>query len=458
MRENYTGWLRIFYPGRGESMGTSIGWMILLQIALIALNAVFACAEIAIISVNDAKLERMAADGNKKAARLVQLTGQPARFLATIQVAITLSGFLGSAFAAENFSDVLVKGLIGLGVGIPRATLDTIAVVLITLVLSYFTLVFGELIPKRIAMRRPEQLALGLSGAIGGIAAALRPVVWLLTASTNGILRLLGIDPDRRDDEVSEEEICMMVDAGNEQGSIDSQEKEFIQNVFRFDDLTAGMIATHRTDVDLLYMEDSMADWARTIHDTRRTRYPVCRGSADAIIGILNAKDYYRLEDKSRESILASAVKPAFFVPEDIGADVLFGNMKRRRSSLAVVLDEYGGMVGIVTMNDLIAQLVGEIGDESDDAADHGESIERLDESTWLVRGNAELDAIERACGQHFGSDAYETFSGLIFNAMGMVPDDGPQRIELEIGGMLICVNSVKEHQVSEAILKLKQE
>ncbi|MEG0306086.1 MAG: hemolysin family protein [Oscillospiraceae bacterium] len=344
-------------------MEGSTVFMILLQVFLIALNAVFACAEIAVISMNDNRLAKLAAEGDKRAIRLARLTSQPARFLATIQVAITLSGFLGSAFAAENFSDGLVSWLIGLGVAVPAATLDAIAVVVITLVLSYFTLIFGELVPKRVAMHKAEALALGMSALITGIAKLFAPIVWFLTISTNAILRLMGIDPSAEDDEVSEEEIRMMVDVGSENGAIDYEEKQFIQNVFEFDDLTVGDIATHRTELSLLWLEENMEDWKATIHNSRHTLYPVCNESADDIVGILNAKDYFRLDDKSRDNVMQHAVKPAYFVPKSVKADVLFRNMKHSHNSLAVVLDEYGGVIGIVTLNDLVEQLVGDLGD-----------------------------------------------------------------------------------------------
>ena len=237
-------------------------WMLLLQALLIGLNAVFASAEIAVLSVSETKLAKLSEQGNKKATRLMRLTRQPAKFLATIQVAITLSGFLGSAFAADNFSDGLVSWLLSLGVPVSEKTLDTIAVVLITLILSYFTLIFGELVPKRIAMRKSEKLALGISGLIGGISVIFSPIVWLLTASTNGVLRLIGIDPEAADEEISEEEIRMMVDAGSQSGAIDAAEQELIHNVFEFDDLTAGEIATHRTEVDTLWLKDTPEQWA----------------------------------------------------------------------------------------------------------------------------------------------------------------------------------------------------
>ena len=269
---------------------SSIIFMILLQVVLIGLNAVFACAEIAVISMNDNKLAKMAAEGDKRAIKLARLTSQPARFLATIQVAITLSGFLGSAFAAENFSGVLVDWLLGMGVPLSEKVLDSMAVVLITIILSYFTLVFGELVPKQVAMRKAEPLALGMSGLISGIAKVFAPIVSFLTVSTNAVLRLLGIDPNAEDDEVSEEEIRMMVDVGSEKGTIDHQEREFIQNVFEFDDISAEDIVTRRQDVDILDIEDSMEVWKEIIFGTGHTLYPVCEGSVDKVIGILNAK------------------------------------------------------------------------------------------------------------------------------------------------------------------------
>ncbi|MBQ2896417.1 MAG: HlyC/CorC family transporter [Oscillospiraceae bacterium] len=426
--------------------------MLLLQLILIALNAVFACAEVAVISMNDNRLERLASQGDKRALRLRRLTSQPARFLATIQVAITLSGFIGSAFAAENFSDVLVDGLLRLGVNISRSTLDAIAVVVITLILSYFTLIFGELVPKRLAQRKAEPLALGLSGLIGAIAALFAPVVWFLTFSTNAVLRLIGVDPHQNDDEVSEEEIRMMVDVGSEKGAIDPTEKEFIQNVFEFDDLSAAEIATHRTEVALLWLEESMDVWAHTIHSTRHTLYPICQDSADRVVGILNARDYFRLEDKTRKSVLAAAVQAPYFVPGSIRADVLFRNMKRKGERMSVVLDEHGGMVGIVTLNDLVEQLVGTL-DREDSAAGEQLPIQKLSEDSWRLRGNIELCDLEEVAGSVFENSEHDTITGLVFHALGYVPEDGACDLELDVGPVHVRVLKIQDHQIAEATL-----
>lgn len=424
--------------------------LIILQIVLIALNAIFACAEIAVLSINETKLERMAQQGDRRARRLFALTREPARFLATIQVAITLSGFLGSAFAADNFSEPLVDWVLSLGVKLPRATLDTVAVVLITLILSYFTLVFGELVPKRVAMKRPEAIGLGISGLVYGISRIFKPLVWLLSISTNAMLRLFGIDPNEADEQVSEEEIRMMVDAGSEKGAIDQQEREFIENIFEFDDLTAKDIATHRVETVILYLEESMEDWAAIIHDSRHTLYPVCDGSPDDVVGILNAKDYFRLDSRSREEVMA-IVRPAFFVPETIKADVLFRKMKKSRSAMAVVLDEYGGMVGIITMNDLIEELVGDLGEESEELEAAEPHIRKLDENSWAVYGNVELWELEEALSIHFHQDEVDTFTGLVFSELDMIPDDGAQNIHLDMEGLSIDVLDIREHQVSYA-------
>ena len=427
--------------------------LIILQIVLIALNAIFACAEIAVLSINETKLERMADQGDKRAKRLFKLTREPAKFLATIQVAITLSGFLGSAFAADSFSEPLVAWILSLGVKIPENTLDTIAVVLITLIPSYFTLVFGELVPKRVAMKKAEALGLGISGLVSGISSVFKPIVWFLSVSTNGVLRLLGIDPNEADEQVNEEEILMMVDAGSEKGAIDEQEKEFIQNVFEFDDLTAEEIAVHRTEVTFLWMEDPMEEWVKTIHDSRHTLYPVCDGSPDNIVGILNAKDYFRLEDRSREEVMREAVKAPFFVPETIKADVLFRKMKKTRNVMAIVLDEYGGMVGIITLNDLIEQLVGDLGEDTAEEEAAEPHVEQLDENTWAIVGNAELQDIEEALGVDIGLEEVETFTGLVFGELDMIPSDGPQDIELDFKGLHIHITKVEDHQIDYAIV-----
>ena len=434
-------------------MSTSIFILLLVQIILIILNAIFASAEIAVLSMNETKLERMAEQGNGRAKRLVRLTQEPARFLATIQVAITLSGFLGSAFAADNFSEPLVDWVVGMGVNIPRSTLDTIAVILITLILSYFTLVFGELVPKRIAMKKSEELAMGISGLVTGISILFKPIVSFLSISTNIVLRICGIDPNETEDQVSEEEIRMLVDAGSEKGTIDHQEKEFIQNVFEFNDIMAGTIATHRTDVTILWMSDDVKEWDETIHNTRHTLYPVCGDSIDRVIGILNAKDYFRLKEKNKDTVIDSAISAPYFVMETTKADVLFKNMKQSKQSMAIVLDEYGGMVGIVTLIDLLEEIVGDLNDIEPVSPE--ETVVRISDNKWEVKGNIRLSDIEDATGVTFAAEDCDTFTGFLFQKFSMVPKDGAAKIELEIENMHIIIDKIKEHQVEHAIIEI---
>ncbi len=425
---------------------------LILQIVLIFLNAVFASAEIAVISANDARLSKLEEEGNKNAAKLKRLTDQPAKFLATIQVAITLSGFLASAFAAENFSDKLVDWVIGMGyTAVPASTLNSIAVVLITLILSYFTLIFGELVPKRIAMKKADKLALAMAPMITVVSKVFAPIVWLLTASTNGILRLIGIDPNAEEDDVSEEEIRLMVDEGGQKGIIDVEEQEMINNVFEFDDLTVDEFATHRTDISLLWLDESVEEWANTIHESRHTKYPVCDETVDKIIGILDVKDFFRLMDEPKERIIKDAVKPAYFVPESVHADVLFRQMKNTHNYFAVVLDEYGGMTGIVTMNDLLEQIVGDL-DEEHTPEEEEPDIEKIDSKTWKIQGGAELDEVADTLKIQLPIEEYDTFGGYIFGNYGTIPDDGSV-FEISLPPLHVKVTEIKDHRIKKALV-----
>lgn len=399
---------------------SSIAVMILLQVVLILCNAVFACAEIAMISMNDAKVAKLAASGDKRAVRLAALASQPARFLATIQVAITLSGFLGSAFASENFSDALAEWLSGLGVPLATDVLDSIAVVFITFVLSYVTLIFGELVPKQLAMRRAEQLALGMSALIGAISRLFAPVVWILTISTNAILRLFGVDPDAPEES---------------------------QNAYAFDDLSAEGLVTHRKDVILLDVRASMSEWERVIAESRHTLYPVCEASADKIIGVLDTGIYFRMTERSRETVMRQAVSPPYFVPDTVKADTLFRNMKNGGHRLAVVLDEYGGMSGIVTEHDLMERLTG-----TREAAAQG-AIRQEAEGEYRIDGTASLEEVSETLGIPLACEGCDTFGGLILHELGSIPEDGAC-IELTLAGYAVQVTGIRSHRIETAVVR----
>ena len=424
----------------------------ILQIILIGLNAIFACAEIAVISLNEIHIEQQSEDGDKKAVKLLKFLKEPARFLATIQVAITLSGFLGSAFAADNFSDPLVDWLVGMNVPIPADTLNTIAVVVITIILSYFTLVLGELVPKRLAMNNPEKLSRAMAGMLRFVQVLFTPIVWILTISTNGLLRLLGQNPNATDDEITEEEIRTMVDAGQKKGVIQSEKSDIIQNVFEFDDISVGEFLTHRTKVDILWTEDSLEEWEEILHATRHSIYPVCGDCADQVLGVLNVKDYYRMKDRTKESVLKEALRPAYFVPASLKADVLFRRMQQSRCHFAVVLDEYGGMDGIVTMNDLLEQLVGDLTDSDEEP--EIPAIRRGEGGRWLISGEASIEDVNQALGVELPEEEYETFGGYVFDRYGSIPEDG-SRFTIRTDGLQIRAELIHSHRLEQAVVRV---
>ncbi len=435
----------------------SIGGQLLLQIFLIFTNAIFACTEIAVLSSNENRLEAMKKDGNKRASRILSLMKEPSRFLSTIQVGITLAGFLASAFAADNFSEPLVDFLVGLGVNINPATLDTIAVVFITIILSYFTLVFGELVPKRIAMKDPEKVSLMISGLVTFVSKAFSPLVWLLTKSTNGVLRLIGIDPHALEENITEEDFRMLVDQGRLRGSINPSEQEMIHNIFEFDNKYAEDVMTHRTEVSLLWLEESVEDWEKTIYESRHTYYPVCHESTDNIVGVLNTKDYFRLKDKSRDNILAKAVRPAYFVPETVRTDILFNNMKKSSNHFAVVLDDYGGMAGIITINDLLEQLVGSLDDDITVPVEPP-MIERIDSKTWKIQGHTPVELVAEQLDIELPDiDEYDTFGGFVFGMLGTIPADGSTP-ELDVLNLHIKVTSIKDHRMERAVVYINED
>ena len=435
-------------------MGNSIWFLLLLQAVLIALNAIFACAEIAVLSINEVKLERMAEQGDKRAKRLFKLTREPAKFLSTIQVAITLSGFLGSAFAADNFSDPLVDWVLSLGVAIPRATLDTLALILITVILSYFTLVFGELVPKRVAMKRAESLGLGISGLVSSISIAFKPIVWFLSVSTDAILRLMGSDPNETEEQVSEEEIRMMVDAGSEMGTIDNDERDFIQNVFEFDTLTARDLMVHRTDMATLALDDDEQTILDTIRESGLSRFPVYEEDADDIVGILPTRTYLLNFHMPEPKPIRELLRPAYFVPETVPADVLFRDMQAKKFHMALVVDEYGGTSGLVTLEDLLEELVGNIYDEFDPQEE--QDIIRLDDGRWRVSGSANLEELFEAMGRELPEDDerdYDSLGGLVFAQLSVIPEDGSRPV-VEALGLRIRVEELFERRVEWALVE----
>lgn len=425
---------------------------LVLQLVLIALNAFFACAEIAGLSVNDAKIEQLKEKGDKRARSLEKLKSNSSRFLATIQVAITLSGFLGSAFAADNFSSVIQGWLEGIFPSADPALLDSVSVIGITLMLSYVTLVFGELVPKRLAMKKSEQIALGIAGIICFVAAVFRPVVWFLEISTNIVLRLIGIDPNSVDEQVSEDDIKLMVDEGSKTGAIDTEEKEIIHNLFEFNDRTVGEFSTHRTELDVLWLDDDIEEWEHTILEHGRSAYPVCNDTVDEICGILSTKKFFKARSEDKAVIIEKAVEDAFFIPDTMKADVAFRQMKQKGRSVAIVLDEYGGVFGILTIKDIIAQIVGDF--ETDEDGDGTPDIQQLSDTEYIIQGITSLDKIEALVDTELPTDEYDTFGGFVFSLWGSIPDDGTE-IECDYEHIHIKSLEIDSHRLVSAHLTI---
>lgn len=401
--------------------------------------------------MNAAKLAKLKEQGNRNAKCLSKLTAQPSRFLSTIQVAITLAGFLGSAFAADNFAGPIVEALLPLGLPLSRETLHTLSLITVTLILSYFTIIFGELVPKRIAMKKSEAISLILARPLWVVYKLFAPLVFLLTISTNLVLRLLRMDPNADEDPITEEEIRLMVDAGNKKGTIDADEKELIKNAFKFDDFTAGELCVHRTEVVMLGLDDSEAEWERIITENPYRRFPIYGDNSDDIRGVLDEKDYFRLSDRSRRSVMKNAVHKPFCVPDSIKADDLFRKMKQEKRYFAIVIDEYGGMYGILTMTDLLEALAGNFGEPSDKVE---ADIKNTGENEWLISGSAPLEEVAEILKLDLPTDDYETFSGYVIGLTGIIPEDDAS-FEIDTDRMKIRVTEIRDRRIGLAEVTL---
>ncbi len=396
---------------------------ILLLVLLTLCNAFFAAAEIALLQINETRYKKLAEEGDKKAKKIVKMLSNSANFLSTIQVGVTLSGFLSSAFAADSFADALAGLVIK---GIPtanRSVIRVIAVIVITFLLSYFTLVFGELVPKRLAMKKCDRVARFSVGPLRVTGIVFLPFVKLLSGSVNLVLRILGIDPNEKDDDVTEEEILLMVNEGQEQGNIDDDESELISNVFEFDDTTCGDVMVHRTEIVALPEDVSFERLIDVAKEERFSRIPVYRDSIDNIIGIIHIKSLIGLDEEHFD--IKNMLLPVVFVPESQKIDDVLDVLKKNKSHLAVVLDEFGGTAGIITMEDIIEELVGNIQDEYDDQEELTENlVEKTGENEYVIAGHAEIDGLNDELGIDIESEDFNTLSGFAVDMLGEIPPE----------------------------------
>lgn len=414
-------------------------------IILILLNAFFAASEIAFISLNDAKIDMQAKDGNKKAKKIKKMLENPSKFLATIQIGITLAGFLSSAFASEAFASELAPVLHNLVPSVDVSVWNSIAIVLITIILSYFTLIFGELVPKRIAMKYYEKIAFATIGVIRFISIVTAPFVRFLTFSTNIVSKIFGISGNE-EETVTEEEIRMMVDVGEEKGSIDKEEREMINNVFEFNDKTASEIMVPRKEVYALDMNLSISKVIEEISDNEDFRYsriPVYDETIDEIKGIVYIKDIL-LSTKNKSVKVKNLVKEAYYIPETKPLNELFEDLRKNRKQIAIVVDEYGGTAGIVTMEDILEEIVGEIYDEYDLVENN---IEKIDENTYVLNGSVSVGDVEKALDIEIPEGDYETISGYLIEELGRIPDEKEKPV-IETDEVIYKIEAVKDKRI----------
>lgn len=417
----------------------------LILLILIAINAFFSASEMAIISLNDTKIKVMADEGHKNALRLVKVLETPTEFLSTIQIGITLAGFMSSAIASATFSGDVTVFLMKY-IPVVEEVLTPIVMVLITLGISYISLVFGELVPKRIAMNHSEKLAFATSGVILVVGNITKPIVHLLSFSTNTVLRLIGIDPKQQPEEITEEEIRMMVDVGEEKGTIRETEKEMINNIFEFDNTEVSDIMTHRTDVAGIDVESSLEEVKHILLEQQYTRFPVYEDSIDHVVGTIHLKDLLRYMDSSidHDFNLRKIMRKPYFVPDSKHLDELFFELQKNRTHFAVVIDEYGGTAGIVTIEDLIEEILGDIEDEYD--VEENEFI-KLNAHTYDVSGSIELEElVEKAKLLLPDEDLedYDTLSGLLIAQLGRIPNE-KEVIELTYNNIRFKILSVED-------------
>ena len=389
-------------------------------IILILLHAYFAASEMAYISLNDAKIEKEAKEGNKKAQKIKKMLKNPSKFLATIQIGITLAGFLSSAFAADTFaselSPILNEWIPGLGIGFWQA----LSIIVITIILSFFTLIFGELVPKRLAMKYSEKIAYATIGIISFISILTSPFVKLLTATTNLVSKIFGVS-EYEEEVVTEEEIKMMVDQGQEKGVIKKNEKDLINNVFLLNDIDAAEIMTHRTDIFAIEINDNIYELLDEIDDYKYSRIPVYEETIDDIKGILFLKDILKALSNGKKIKIKDIMREAYYVPETKSIDEVFKELQKNKMQMAIVVDEYGGTSGLLTMEDILEELVGNIFDEYDDVE---VEYNKIDENTYMVEGSIPLYELKKIIGIEIPEGDYDTLSGYLIEKLGRIPED----------------------------------
>ena len=394
---------------------------LIVLVILIALNAYFAASEIAFISLNDAKIEKQAKEGNKKAKQIEKMLKTPSKFLATIQIGITLAGFLSSAFASETFADMMAPALYNVFPIISQGAWKSISIIVITIILSFFTLVFGELVPKRLAMKHYEKISFATIGVIRAISIITAPFVKLLTVVTNGISKIFGVG-ENEEETVTEEEIKMLVDQGEEKGTIKEEERELINNVFELNDITVSEIMRHRKDIFAVDINISLNELLEELSDEeyRYSRIPVYDETIDEIKGILYVKDVLKNINKKNFKV-KNVVKEAYFVSQNRLINEVFKELQKNKKQIAIIVDEYGGTAGLVTMEDILEELVGDIYDEYDKEE---LEYEKIDDNTYILSGSMTIYDVNKLLKANIPEGDYDTISGFLQDKLKRIPED----------------------------------
>ncbi len=435
----------------------SIIFQIVLLFVLILVNAFFAMSEIAIISLNDNMIDKMAEDGNKKAKQVKKLTENPSNFLSTIQIGVTLAGFLTSASASTTFANMLSEAVIGWFPSAPKGLINGASVVIITVIMSYFSLVLGELAPKRMAMQKPEQIAFKVVPVLLIVKKVTAPFVKILSLSTNAVVRLFGFDPNANEEVVTEEEIRMMVDVGEEKGVIENLQKEMINNIFEFDDIDVSDIMTHRTDMVAVEDTDTLKDVVDLSIEHGYSRIPVYHEDQDNIIGIVYIKDLlkYISSDHFPESDSPKDyMRPAHYVPFSKSCGSLFNEMTDKRVQMAVVVDEYGGTAGIITLEDLVEAIMGNIQDEYDNEE---EEIVEESENIFTIDGTAYIEEVNELVGDKIPEGDYDTLGGFLISSLGFLPKDEDKNV-IEYENLKFTILNVDERRVGKVRVEITPE
>ena len=415
---------------------------IILMLICLVFSAFFSSSETAFTSFNHTKMKNLAAEGNKKAALVLKLSDNYDKLLSTILVGNNIVNIALSSIATIWFMQLLANGPVACYYS-PISTIITTIVVRL----------FGEISPKSLAKEKPESFSMAVAPFLKGITVILTPVNFLFMLWKKLLSKIFK---PGEVEAVTEGEVLTLVDEAHEGGSIDEYNKELIENIFDFDDLSAGEIATHRTEMTMLAADGTLEEWDAVINNSRFSRYPVYGEDVDDIVGILDAREYFRLEDKTHDSIFANAIKPAYFVPKTVKADVLFRNMKKNKESIAIVLDEYGGVQGIITFTDLVECLVGEFA-ETEEGEEKVEAIVALEENRWEINGSVMISEVEEALGIEISDCDSDTLGGFVLGLYGSIPEDG-STFELSTEQMEIQVLEISEHRVEKAMIVLKEQ